>query len=59
MEKINREVARIQAQPDFRGKLEAGGYEVTGGTVPEVGAYLQTEIAKWTKMVQATGVTPD
>jgi tripartite-type tricarboxylate transporter receptor subunit TctC len=55
VQRINAEVVKILAQPDVREKLLGQGLEPVGGTPAEFGAYLKAEIAKWAKVVKASG----
>jgi len=55
LQRLNREVARIQDDPDFRAKLAAAGFEPLGGSVPEAREYLHRELAKWARVVKETG----
>jgi tripartite-type tricarboxylate transporter receptor subunit TctC len=58
-QRINREVARLLADPDFIAKLGQTGFEPVGGTLPEIRAYLQRELTKWAKVVKETGARAD
>ena len=46
---------KILAQPDVREKLIGQGLEPVGGTPEQFAAYLKSEIAKWAKVVKASG----
>ena len=59
VDRINRELGRIQATPDFQAKLAANGFEVAGGTVPEVQAFLKADLRKWARIVKETGAATD
>ena len=45
--------------PDVRAKLAAQGARPTGGSPADFTAYLTSEIALWTKVVQESGATAD
>lgn len=55
LQRINREVARLQQDTDFQARLAAAGFEPLGGSVAEARAYLHKELAKWAKVVKDTG----
>lgn len=59
MQRLNREVTRIQQDAEFRTRLAAAGFEPLGGTLPEAKAYLGRELAKWAKVVKETGAQAD
>ncbi|MBI3069595.1 MAG: tripartite tricarboxylate transporter substrate binding protein [Betaproteobacteria bacterium] len=55
--RLNAAVTKIGQMPEIRDKLLASlGAEPMGGTLEEVGAFVRSEIAKWGKVVAATGV---
>ena len=53
--KLNAEIVKILAQPDVREKLVGQGLDPIGGTPEQFAAYLKSEIAKWAKVVKASG----
>ncbi len=55
VQKLNGEIVKILGQPDVRDKLLGQGLEPNGGTPEQFGAYLKAEIAKWAKVVKASG----
>jgi tripartite-type tricarboxylate transporter receptor subunit TctC len=59
LQRINREVAAIQRDPEFQAKLAAAGFEPMGGSVPQARDYLRGEIAKWARVVRETGAKAD
>ena len=46
-----REVARIIAMPDVRGRLIALGFEPVVNTPEEFGAQIRFEVARWTRVI--------
>lgn len=58
-QRMNREVARLLQDPDFKPKLAATGFEPMGGTMPEVRNYLGRELTKWARVVKETGAQAD
>ncbi len=57
--RLNAEIVKALALPDVRQRLEGVGFEIVGGTPEAFGAYIQSEIAKWAKVVKAAGVRPE
>ena len=58
-EKILAEVRRILATPEMRERLSVEGSEPGGMSPADFRRHMEREIAKWTKVVQATGLTID
>ena len=54
--KLNAEVRKALAQPDFKERLSKDGSEAVGSTPEEFSAFLKTEMATWQKVVKATGI---
>ena len=54
--KLNTEVRKALAQPDFKERLSKDGSEPVGSTPEEFSAYLKTEMATWQKVVKASGL---
>ena len=54
--KLNAEVVRILALPDVVEKLAVAGVEIQPSTPKEWGEFVQSEIAKWSKVVKEAGV---
>jgi tripartite-type tricarboxylate transporter receptor subunit TctC len=54
---INAELDRMLKQSDMRERLAANGLVPAPGTPEDLGAYLRSEIARWTKVVQAAGIS--
>jgi tripartite-type tricarboxylate transporter receptor subunit TctC len=59
VERINAAVAATIASPEFRARLKAEGSEPVGSTPEQFAAFLQTEIAKWQKIVSVAGVVAE
>jgi tripartite-type tricarboxylate transporter receptor subunit TctC len=55
--RLNREVVSLLNQPEVRDLLFKQGIEAAPGTPEEFGAYMKSEMAKWRKVVQASGAT--
>jgi tripartite-type tricarboxylate transporter receptor subunit TctC len=53
---LHREIAAILSAPDVREKILALGFEPSGITPAEFGAYIKAEIAKWRKVIEAASI---
>jgi len=49
---LQREIAAIIATPDVQEKVLALGFEPSGNSSAEFGAYIKAEIAKWKKVIE-------
>jgi len=58
VEKLNREVVRILQLPDVKERLLSSGYVAAPSTPQEFTQLLRDELAKWQKVVKASGVKP-
>jgi tripartite-type tricarboxylate transporter receptor subunit TctC len=56
VERINRDVVAVLAQPEIRERLAGMGMEVAPGTSTEFARFLRAEIAQWKKVAQAANV---
>ena len=57
--RLNAEMNKVLVMPDVRERFQAGGVEPVGGLPEKFGDHLKTEIAKWGKVVKATGARVD
>lgn len=57
--KLHREVARICALPDLRGKLEGLGGDAVCNTPDEFGQRIRADVARWKKVAAAANVKID
>jgi tripartite-type tricarboxylate transporter receptor subunit TctC len=55
--KVNRDVARILAQPDIRARGVTLGYRYIGGSPEELASFLKNEIAKWAEVAKSANLT--
>jgi len=59
LDRLNAEVAKILAAPDFRDKVAAQGLAVFASTPEQYGALLKDEFEKFGRIVKAAGITPE
>lgn len=59
VKQIQVEVARVLASAEVSKPLSAEGAEMIGNAPEQFAAFLKSEIAKWTKVVQRAGVTAE
>ena len=57
VDKLNRELVRILQLPEVKEKFLASGYVTAPGTPQELSQFIRDELAKWQKVVKATGRT--
>lgn len=57
--RVNAEMNRIMKMPDVAQRLAGDGVEAVGTTPEQFGAYLKQEVAKWGKVVKASGAKAD
>ena len=57
--KLNAEVVRILAEGDARSRLVSQGADVAAGTPQDYARYMRAEIAKWAKVIRASGAKVD
>ncbi|MBI4189060.1 MAG: tripartite tricarboxylate transporter substrate binding protein [Betaproteobacteria bacterium] len=53
--KLNTEIVKILHLPDVREQLATLGLEITTSTPEQFAAYITAEIAKWAKVIKASG----
>ncbi|HWI13999.1 MAG TPA: tripartite tricarboxylate transporter substrate-binding protein, partial [Burkholderiales bacterium] len=59
LEKINKEVARVLQLPEVKEALLNQGAEAAPTSPEEFGAYVKSEIEKWTRVVKQSGAKAD
>jgi tripartite-type tricarboxylate transporter receptor subunit TctC len=57
--RLNSEVARALREPDARERLYSIGAEPMSNTPEEFAAYINAEMAKWSKVIKAAGIRID
>lgn len=56
--RLHRETVAIVSAPDMKKSLAGDGSEVIANSPDEFAAFIKTELAKWAKVVKATGIEP-
>jgi tripartite-type tricarboxylate transporter receptor subunit TctC len=56
---LQREIARIIAQPDMKARLAELGYDPVGSTPEQFGARIKTEIGTWAQVIRAAHIKPE
>lgn len=57
--RLQDETARMLASQDMARRLLGLGFEPIGNTPAEAGAFIQTEIIKWAKVIKDSGAKPE
>lgn len=57
--RLNTEVKKVLAMPDVKNFLFNQGLDPAPGTPEQFGAYIKSEMAKWAKVVKASGARAD
>jgi len=57
IDRLNKEINAVLAQPDVKARLEAAGAVVTPISVAQFKDFVQAESAKYLRVIQQTGVT--
>lgn len=57
--RLNAEINKVLKTPDVKKKLKEQGADVVGGTPAQFGVLIQTEIARWAPVIQASGAKVD
>ena len=59
IDKLNKALNEVVADPEIRDKLLAQGAEGVGGTPEKLGQMVANEIPKWTKLAREANIKPD
>ena len=57
--KLNAEINKMLAQPDVRERFIALAVDPVGGPPEQFGEHIRSEVAKWAKVIKATGARVD
>jgi tripartite-type tricarboxylate transporter receptor subunit TctC len=58
IDKVNAEMTRAAANPEFIKHIESIGLEIASSTPKEMGDLIRTELARWTKVIKNAGIKP-
>ena len=59
VERVNKEIVAVIAQPDTRAALDKAGAEPLTGTPAELAAMIRDGVPKYAKVIKAAGVKPE
>jgi tripartite-type tricarboxylate transporter receptor subunit TctC len=59
VDKVNRDIAAFLSQPETAAKMSGEGAVPSGSTPEEFGTLIRNEIARWAKVVKATGAVAE
>jgi tripartite-type tricarboxylate transporter receptor subunit TctC len=59
VERVNGDIGRLLAQPAFRARLAATGFDPIGGSRAEASRYVADEVRRWGDVVRALNVSVD
>jgi len=57
--RLNREIARVLAEPEVKAQLAGQGIDPMNGTPEQFAAHIREETMKWARVVQASGARID
>ena len=57
--RLNAEIVKMTKNPEYKEHASSQGAELVGDTPQEFAAYIKTQIARFAKVVKATGMRPD
>ena len=59
VDRYNKEIVKILNSPDVQSQLQKMEFEVVAGTPEQFSDWIKTEIARWGKVIKATGAKAD
>ncbi len=54
--RLNREIVRVMHLPDINARIAEQGAEIVADSPEQFGAFIKSELAKWTRIVRETGM---
>ena len=57
--RLNAEIVRLAAMPDYRQQLESQAFEPLSSSPEQFPAFVQAELDKWGKVIKAAGIKPE
>jgi len=59
VDRLNREAVKAVASPAVIEQFSGQGLEPAASSPQEFGAYLRSEVSKWSRVIKASGATPE
>jgi tripartite-type tricarboxylate transporter receptor subunit TctC len=59
LDRLNQAAVKALRAPDVAERMAQIGFDVVASTPEAFGKYMEEEVARWTKVVQRGGITPD
>lgn len=59
LNQLNTQVKKIMQTPEMQEKMKADGLIAVGGTREQFSSYIKSDMAKWSKVISASGATVD
>ena len=59
VEKLNKEINAVLANPSMQVRIENFGYTTFASSPDEFGKFIAEDIQKWAKVVKFAGIRPD
>jgi tripartite-type tricarboxylate transporter receptor subunit TctC len=57
--RLNAEIVKALATPDLRDRLQNLGVTPVGSSAAELAAHVRAELARWTQVIKAAGITAE
>jgi tripartite-type tricarboxylate transporter receptor subunit TctC len=55
---LNKEINRIIAMPEVKGRLDGLGLDVVGGSAEAFGKTIAADVTRWSAVVRDAGIKP-
>ena len=59
VQRLNADVEKAIADKDVRRRIETSGFDPVGGSAESFAAYVREEVARWARIVRATGASEE
>jgi tripartite-type tricarboxylate transporter receptor subunit TctC len=56
---LNREINNALRQPDVTARLTALGFDIQTRSQADFAAYVKSEVEKWRRVIESTGINPN
>ncbi len=57
--RLNKEVVAILAEPEMKEKMKTWGFDIVGNTPAEFAAFIQSDTAKWGPLIKSAQITAE